>query len=182
MQYHVTCFHCCSLLHYHQRHACVNTFAARLAPHVCAGPHASSPRKQLNWCGGRAGGLPIGAVLVTDAVADVMKPGDHGSTFAGNPLVCRTAEAVLDVRPPTPLSSCHARCPMLRARSCCHCGRLPLHAHLLAQCLSPPAHAARIVSEPAFLGGVSVAHSDALTEAPPPSRRRSSRSRRSCRA
>jgi len=47
----------------------------------------------------RAGGLPIGAVLVTDKVADVMKPGDHGSTFAGNPLVCRAAEAVLDVRP-----------------------------------------------------------------------------------
>jgi len=38
-------------------------------------------------------------VLVTDAVADVMKPGDHGSTFAGNPLVCRAAEVVLDVRP-----------------------------------------------------------------------------------
>ncbi|KAK9843515.1 hypothetical protein WJX81_006850 [Elliptochloris bilobata] len=44
-----------------------------------------------------AGGLPIGAVLVTDAVADAMKPGDHGSTFAGNPLVCRAAEAVVDI-------------------------------------------------------------------------------------
>eukprot|EP00884_Botryococcus_braunii_P019750 jgi/Botrbrau1/6459/Bobra.0034s0034.1 len=38
-----------------------------------------------------AGGLPIGAVLVTERVAEVMKPGDHGSTFAGNPLVCAAA-------------------------------------------------------------------------------------------
>lgn len=41
-----------------------------------------------------AGGLPIGAVLVTERVAQVMKPGDHGSTFAGNPLVCNAAVAV----------------------------------------------------------------------------------------
>ena len=44
-----------------------------------------------------AGGLPIGAVLVTQATADVMSPGDHGSTFAGNPLVCHAAEAVVDI-------------------------------------------------------------------------------------
>lgn len=44
-----------------------------------------------------AGGLPIGAALVTQAVADVMAPGDHGSTFAGNPLVCAAAEATFDV-------------------------------------------------------------------------------------
>ncbi|CAK0784838.1 hypothetical protein CVIRNUC_008043 [Coccomyxa viridis] len=44
-----------------------------------------------------AGGLPIGAVLVKQKVADAMKPGDHGSTFAGNPLVTRAAEAVVDI-------------------------------------------------------------------------------------
>ena len=43
-----------------------------------------------------AGGLPIGATLVTQAVADVIKPGDHGSTFAAGPLVCRAAEVVFD--------------------------------------------------------------------------------------
>lgn len=43
-----------------------------------------------------AGGLPIGAVLVTQAVADAIKPGDHGSTFAGGPLVCHAALATLD--------------------------------------------------------------------------------------
>jgi acetylornithine aminotransferase len=36
-------------------------------------------------------------VLLTQAVADVMAPGDHGSTFAGNPLVCHAACAVFDV-------------------------------------------------------------------------------------
>ncbi|KAK9863802.1 hypothetical protein WJX84_000809 [Apatococcus fuscideae] len=44
-----------------------------------------------------AGGLPIGAVLLKQKIADVMAPGDHGSTFAGNPLVCAAGEAVLDV-------------------------------------------------------------------------------------
>ncbi|MEM7331507.1 MAG: acetylornithine transaminase [Chloroflexota bacterium] len=43
-----------------------------------------------------AGGLPIGATLVTQKVADVMKPGDHGSTFAAGPLVCAAANAVFN--------------------------------------------------------------------------------------
>jgi acetylornithine/N-succinyldiaminopimelate aminotransferase len=38
-----------------------------------------------------AAGLPIGAILVTQAVADNIKPGDHGSTFAGGPLVTNVA-------------------------------------------------------------------------------------------
>ena len=43
-----------------------------------------------------AGGLPIGATLVTQNVADVIKPGDHGSTFAAGPLVCAAANVVFD--------------------------------------------------------------------------------------
>ena len=43
-----------------------------------------------------AGGLPIGAVLVTEKVAASMKYGEHGSTFAGGPLICNAALAVLD--------------------------------------------------------------------------------------
>jgi predicted acetylornithine/succinylornithine family transaminase len=43
-----------------------------------------------------AGGLPIGAVLVTEVVANAMEPGDHGSTFAGGPLVCSAAQVVFD--------------------------------------------------------------------------------------
>ncbi len=42
-----------------------------------------------------AGGLPIGAVLVTEAVASAMQPGDHGSTFAGGPVVTAAAVEVL---------------------------------------------------------------------------------------
>ncbi|MCC6905457.1 MAG: aspartate aminotransferase family protein [Anaerolineae bacterium] len=41
------------------------------------------------------GGLPIGAVLMTERVAAAMQPGDHGSTFAGGPVVCRAAQVVL---------------------------------------------------------------------------------------
>ena len=43
-----------------------------------------------------AGGLPIGATLVTQAVADSVQFGDHGSTFAGGPIVCAAALTVLD--------------------------------------------------------------------------------------
>lgn len=43
-----------------------------------------------------AGGLPIGAVLVTERVASAINYGDHGSTFAGGPLICTAAIAVLD--------------------------------------------------------------------------------------
>lgn len=43
-----------------------------------------------------AGGLPIGAVLVTERIASAINYGDHGSTFAGGPLVCNAALAILD--------------------------------------------------------------------------------------
>jgi acetylornithine/N-succinyldiaminopimelate aminotransferase len=43
-----------------------------------------------------AGGLPMGAILMTQAVAGVIGPGDHGSTFAAGPLVCQVAQVVLD--------------------------------------------------------------------------------------
>eukprot|EP00899_Mesostigma_viride_P001108 jgi/Mesvir1/10999/Mv26128-RA.2 len=43
-----------------------------------------------------AAGMPIGAVLMTQAVAGVMSYGDHGSTYAGNPLVCHAANVVVD--------------------------------------------------------------------------------------
>jgi acetylornithine/N-succinyldiaminopimelate aminotransferase len=45
---------------------------------------------------GLASGLPIGAVLTRGAAANILEPGDHGTTFGGNPLVCATALAVLD--------------------------------------------------------------------------------------
>jgi acetylornithine aminotransferase len=43
-----------------------------------------------------ANGLPIGALLVADGAAGGFVPGDHGSTFGGNPVVCAAACAVVD--------------------------------------------------------------------------------------
>jgi predicted acetylornithine/succinylornithine family transaminase len=43
------------------------------------------------------GGLPIGALVTGPRLADVFAPGDHGSTFAGGPLVASAADAAFDV-------------------------------------------------------------------------------------
>ena len=45
---------------------------------------------------GLGGGFPVGACLARGPAAEVFKPGNHGSTFGGNPLACRAALAVLD--------------------------------------------------------------------------------------
>ena len=42
-----------------------------------------------------AGGLPMGAILVTAEIADTIKPGDHGTTFGGGPLVANVALEVV---------------------------------------------------------------------------------------
>ena len=45
---------------------------------------------------GLANGLPIGCLLVADGVAGAFAPGDHGSTFGGNPVACAAAVAVCE--------------------------------------------------------------------------------------
>jgi acetylornithine/succinyldiaminopimelate/putrescine aminotransferase len=45
---------------------------------------------------GLANGLPIGALLVADEAAGAFVPGDHASTFGGNPVACAAACAVVD--------------------------------------------------------------------------------------
>jgi len=45
---------------------------------------------------GLGGGMPIGAILAAGKAAEIFEPGDHGSTFGGNPLACAAALAVLD--------------------------------------------------------------------------------------
>ena len=45
---------------------------------------------------GLAGGFPIGACLATGEAADLLQPGNHGTTFGGNPVAAAAALAVLD--------------------------------------------------------------------------------------
>ena len=53
-------------------------------------PHLVSVGKALG------GGVPVGAALVSQQVADTLSFGDHGSTYGGNLLACRAAICVLD--------------------------------------------------------------------------------------
>ncbi len=46
---------------------------------------------------GLANGVPVGACLARGKAAKVFGPGNHGSTYGGNPLACRAAIAVLDI-------------------------------------------------------------------------------------
>jgi acetylornithine/N-succinyldiaminopimelate aminotransferase len=59
--------------------------------HFGATPDAMSLAK------GIAGGMPLGALLATSALAQVMTPGTHASTFGGNPIATAAASAVMDV-------------------------------------------------------------------------------------
>ena len=43
------------------------------------------------------GGLPVGACVTTPETADVLERGDHGSTFAGGPLIAAASLAAFDV-------------------------------------------------------------------------------------
>ena len=58
--------------------------------------HAGVAPDVMTVAKGLGGGLPIGACVAAPEHADVLGPGDHGSTFAGGPVVCAAANAVLD--------------------------------------------------------------------------------------
>ena len=51
----------------------------------------------LTTAKGLASGVPMGALLMTEEIADSLKPGDLGSTFGGSPLACAALLATLDV-------------------------------------------------------------------------------------
>ncbi|MGL4650568.1 MAG: aspartate aminotransferase family protein, partial [Caldilineaceae bacterium] len=62
-----------------------------------------------------AGGLPIGAILMRQTVADAMHKAEHGSTFAGGPLITSVAQHVLDrVSAPAFLADVDAKGQLLR--------------------------------------------------------------------
>ncbi|MFP4012903.1 MAG: aspartate aminotransferase family protein [Chitinispirillaceae bacterium] len=43
------------------------------------------------------GGLPLGAVVCSERISSVISPGDHGTTFGGNPLACALGTQILDI-------------------------------------------------------------------------------------
>ena len=65
---------------------------------------------------GLGGGLPIGALVIGEKLKDVFAPGDHGSTFAGGPVVSSAALAVLDVIDDEALPARRARTGRAAAR------------------------------------------------------------------
>jgi acetylornithine/N-succinyldiaminopimelate aminotransferase len=70
---------------------------------------------------GLGNGLPIGCLLVAEEAAGAFVPGDHGSTFGGNPVACAAACAVVDAIDDELLASVRAQGARLRAGL----GRLP---------------------------------------------------------
>jgi len=58
--------------------------------------HAGIVPDVMTLAKGLGNGLPIGACLARGAAAEVFGPGSHGSTFGGNPLVCRVAQTVVE--------------------------------------------------------------------------------------
>jgi acetylornithine/N-succinyldiaminopimelate aminotransferase len=46
---------------------------------------------------GLASGIPVGAIVAHGAAADVFKPGNHGTTFGGNPLAMRAGLTTIEV-------------------------------------------------------------------------------------
>jgi predicted acetylornithine/succinylornithine family transaminase len=59
--------------------------------------HAGIEPDVMTLAKGLGGGLPIGACIAGPDVSDVLEAGDHGSTFAGGPVVAAAANAVVDV-------------------------------------------------------------------------------------
>lgn len=59
--------------------------------------HAGILPDVMSLAKGLGNGVPVGACLAAGAAAELFGPGNHGSTFGGNPLVCRVAHTVLEV-------------------------------------------------------------------------------------
>jgi acetylornithine/N-succinyldiaminopimelate aminotransferase len=65
--------------------------------HFFAGEHYGVQPDILTAAKALGGGVPIGAILTNQKVAETMEPGDHGTTFGGNPLVTAAALATIEV-------------------------------------------------------------------------------------
>ena len=74
----------------------VQTGNARTGEYFCY-QHSKILPDVITTSKGLGNGVPIGACLAGDQAADIFNPGNHGSTFGGNPLSCAAALAVLEV-------------------------------------------------------------------------------------
>jgi predicted acetylornithine/succinylornithine family transaminase len=89
------------------REACDAGGAALIFDEVQTGMGRTGTLWAYEWCGvvpdaltsakGLGGGLPIGALVTGERLADALQPGDHGSTFAGGPVACAAALAALEL-------------------------------------------------------------------------------------
>ncbi len=73
----------------------VQTGIGRTGTFIACEQYALQP-DILTLAKGLGGGLPIGAFLLSDAVAPAMSAGTHGSTYGGNPIACAGANVVMD--------------------------------------------------------------------------------------
>ena len=74
----------------------VQTGMGRTGEFFFAGQHDVVP-DLMSIAKGIASGVPMGAVLMTDAVACEIKPGEMGTTFGGGPLACAALEETINV-------------------------------------------------------------------------------------
>lgn len=73
----------------------VQTGVGRTGSFLCCEQFGVTP-DLASLAKGLGGGLPIGAVLLGEKCEDVFAPGDHGTTFGGNPVCCAGGMAVLE--------------------------------------------------------------------------------------
>ena len=92
----------------------VQTGVGRTGTFLCC-EHYNLKPDIVTLAKGLGGGLPIGAVLLSEKVADGMGPGTHGSTFGGNPVVCAGANVVVDRMDQSFLANVNERAVQLRA-------------------------------------------------------------------
>ena len=59
--------------------------------------HSNSSPDVITLAKGLGSGVPIGACIAKGPAAEIFKPGNHASTFGGNPLVCKAALTTLEV-------------------------------------------------------------------------------------
>jgi acetylornithine/succinyldiaminopimelate/putrescine aminotransferase len=68
------------------------------------------------WAKALGGGLPLGMALINAKIAECLKPGDHGTTFGGNPVACAAGLAALEIiSKPKFLAKVRERSAQLRA-------------------------------------------------------------------